>query len=53
MNMTIKKKLTHFLQTHDKTRHCVWFISLWCAGLLSAFALAFPIKVLIKMASTH
>ena len=53
MNMIIKKQFTHFLQTHDKTRQWVWFIALWCAGLLSAITLALPIKILIKLASAH
>ena len=53
MNMSIKKKLPRFLQTHPKISHCVWFIFLWCIGLLSAIAIAFPVKVLIKLASAH
>ncbi|WP_157010381.1 hypothetical protein [Legionella fallonii] len=53
MNMSIKKKLTRFLQTHPKTRQWLWFIFLWCVGLLSAMAIAFPVKVLIKLASAH
>jgi hypothetical protein len=50
--MSIKKKLILFLQTHSKTRHWMWFIFLWSVGLLSAIAIALPIKILIKLAST-
>lgn len=53
MNMGIKSKLTGFLQTHHKIRKWLWFIVLWCGGLLSALAIALPIKILIKIASTH
>lgn len=53
MNMDIKNKLTGFLETHQKTRHWIWFVSLWCVGLLSAVIIALPIKILIKLASTH
>lgn len=53
MNMGIKKKLTRFLRAHPKTSYWLWFIFLWCVGLLSAIAIAFPVKILIKLASTH
>jgi hypothetical protein len=51
--MGIKKKLICFLETHPKTSQWTWFVLLWCVGLLSAIAIAFPIKMLIKIASAH
>ena len=51
MNMGIKNKLSHFLQLHPKISHWVWFVFLWCVGLLSAVVIALPIKALIKLAS--
>lgn len=53
MNMIIKKKIMHLLQTHPKISHWVWFVFLWCVGLLSALMIAAPIKLLIKIASAH
>lgn len=51
MNTIIKKNLTGFLQTHPKLRQWGWFVALWCGGLLSAMAIALPIKILVKLAS--
>lgn len=32
------------------TKQWLWFVGLWCAGLLAAYALAAPIKLLIRLA---
>lgn len=42
MNMGIK----------NKTRQWLWFIFLWCMGLIAVIAIAYPIKLLIKLAVT-
>lgn len=51
MSMSINQRFSHFLKTHPKTRHWMWFVVLWCAGLASVFTIARLIKALMTMAS--
>ena len=47
MNICIKK-LESWFDRHPKAREWAWFIALWCAGLLTVTAFAYPIKWIIK-----
>ncbi|MDB2415043.1 hypothetical protein N9W34_04650 [Rickettsiales bacterium] len=47
MNQCINKADT-WLKSHPKVKQWLWFITLWCGGLLTVFAVSYPIKLLIK-----
>lgn len=42
-------KTIKFLNSRPKLKEWAWFITLWCFGLFSAFAIAYPIKWMIKL----
>ncbi len=48
MNICIKRAEIWF-NTHPKVKQWAWFITLWCGGLFTAMAAAYPIKWLIRI----
>lgn len=48
MNIYIEH-LQRWLDMHPKAKQWGWFIILWCVGLFSVMAIAYPIKLIIKM----
>lgn len=47
MNICIKRS-RDWLNAHPKAKQWVWFIALWCSGLFTVMAAAYPIKWLIR-----
>lgn len=47
MNLCIKR-FEDFMETHPKAKQWLWFVVLWCGGLFTALAAAYPIKWLMK-----
>ncbi len=47
MNTCIEP-VRNWLNKHPKTKQWAWFIALWCVGLLTVMAAAYPIKWIIK-----
>jgi hypothetical protein len=41
-----------WLERHPKTKQWLWFTALWCGGILTAITISYPIKLLIKSASS-
>ncbi len=50
MNISIKDCLKIWLTIHPKFKQWLWFIILWCSGLLTVVLLTYPIKLLINIA---
>ena len=48
MSMGIKE-LIIWLNTHPKCKQWLWFVTLWCVGLLGVTLLALPFKLLILL----
>ncbi|MDX2083415.1 MAG: hypothetical protein SFV53_05480 [Rickettsiales bacterium] len=44
----LTKKVTSYLDNHKNLKQWLWFILLWLGGIISAFVLTYPIKLLIK-----
>ena len=42
------RKIENWLSAHPKAREWLWFVVLWCGGLLTVLAMAYPIKWIIK-----
>lgn len=40
--------LTEWVNARPKLKQWLWFIGLWCMGLLAVSAMAYPIKMLIR-----
>lgn len=45
---TLTKKIKSYLNTHKNLKQWSWFILLWAVGIISAFVLTYPIKLMIK-----
>lgn len=45
----MKRCIKTWFQDHPKAKQWAWFIGLWCAGLVTVYALTYPLKLLIKM----
>lgn len=44
--------IKNWLVKHPKLRQWLWFVTLWCVGLLTVTALSLPIKLLIRSISS-
>lgn len=44
MNPCIK-----WLKKHPKLKQWLWFVALWCGGLAAVSAIAYPIKLLMRI----
>lgn len=49
MNISIKF-IAEKLDAHPAIKQWSWFVLLWLGGLAAALSLAYPIKLLIKLA---
>jgi hypothetical protein len=38
-----------WLESHPKTKQWLWFVFLWFSGLLTVYALTYPLKLLINI----
>jgi uncharacterized membrane protein len=47
MNTAIEK-ISLWFDRHPKARQWAWFVALWCGGLFTVMACAYPIKWLMK-----
>lgn len=47
MNIFIKRSRA-WLDRHERVKQWLWFVALWCGGLLAAMAAAYPFKLIIK-----
>lgn len=47
MNICIKRA-GNWLALHPKIKQWIWFVGLWCAGLLVVSIGTYPIKLLIN-----
>lgn len=46
--MKVITKFQKWLNKRPSLKQWLWFILLWCLGLVAVILIAFPIKVLIK-----
>ncbi|MCA0370024.1 MAG: hypothetical protein LCH26_02850 [Proteobacteria bacterium] len=46
--MSMDTKSTRaWLEAHPKCKQWLWFVGLWCGGLMTITAMAYPVKWLI------
>lgn len=48
----IKRSLALYIEESPKLKQWLWFVALWLSGLCSALLLSYPIKLLVKLASS-
>jgi hypothetical protein len=48
MNTRIKTAVLRWLEHHPTSKQWLWFVALWCGGLMGVTALTYPLKLLIK-----
>jgi hypothetical protein len=51
MKVCIKEKYIAFSRVYPRLTQWLWFVGLWCFGLLVVLIIAYPIKLLIKFIS--
>lgn len=52
MKVCTKHCVQKWFSQHPRSSQWAWFVGLWCAGLGGVFLLTYPIKLLIRLASS-
>jgi len=47
-----QERIIFWLNKHPSVKQWLWFVGLWCFGLLSVFLITYPIKFLMRSLST-